>query len=234
MVYHVLVIGSWLGFVHFSNICPKGVSFRINGIFLISISLTKDTNSNTESPNKFQHQRTQKQTKTNEPVFKLSRECMFLGSLSHHNKDLEWGTLKPARHVTALGSWTDRVTALRSWTGLVIALRQISVTAQFYLEDSRKTYLWGMRARPSKDANSRAPRPQAVELGGRERARALWLLFLCFPSPWACTMQIGLSQECCSTWSAHSGPRTFLWPFSVLFSRAFPLATAILDSFSLF
>jgi hypothetical protein len=30
---------------------------------------------------------------------KLSRECMFLGSLSHHNKDLEWQTLKPsARH----------------------------------------------------------------------------------------------------------------------------------------
>ena len=29
----------------------------------------------------------------------LSRECMFLGSLSHHNKDLERRTLKPsARH----------------------------------------------------------------------------------------------------------------------------------------
>ena len=29
----------------------------------------------------------------------LSRECMFLGSLSHHNKDLEQRTLKPsARH----------------------------------------------------------------------------------------------------------------------------------------
>ena len=25
----------------------------------------------------------------------LSRECMFLGSLSHHNKDLEQPTLKP-------------------------------------------------------------------------------------------------------------------------------------------
>ena len=29
----------------------------------------------------------------------LSRECMFLGSLSHHNKDLERRTLKPSvRH----------------------------------------------------------------------------------------------------------------------------------------
>jgi len=39
MVYHVLIIGSWLGFAHLSNICPKGVSFRINGIFLISVTL---------------------------------------------------------------------------------------------------------------------------------------------------------------------------------------------------
>ena len=32
-------------------------------------------------------------------VMVLSRECMFLGSLSRHNKDLEGRTLKPsARH----------------------------------------------------------------------------------------------------------------------------------------
>ena len=32
-------------------------------------------------------------------VLMLSRECMFLGSLSRHNKDLERRTLKPsARH----------------------------------------------------------------------------------------------------------------------------------------
>ena len=28
----------------------------------------------------------------------LSHECMFLGSLSHHNKDLEQQTLKPSAH----------------------------------------------------------------------------------------------------------------------------------------
>ena len=50
--------------------------------------------------------------------------------LSRHNKDLEWPTLKPPQRVTALGSWTDRV----------IALRQISVTALFYLENSRKIH----------------------------------------------------------------------------------------------
>ena len=31
-------------------------------------------------------------------VLMLSRECMFLGSLSHHNKDLEQRTLKPLAH----------------------------------------------------------------------------------------------------------------------------------------
>ena len=37
-----------------------------------------------------------------------------------------------------------------------------------------------------------------VEGGEREREKALWLLLLyVFSSPWACPMQIGLSQECC-------------------------------------
>ena len=62
--------------------------------------------------------------------FYLSGECMFLDSLSCHNKGLEWRTLKPPRRVTALRSWIDRVIALRSQMDHVIALRQISVTAQ--------------------------------------------------------------------------------------------------------
>ena len=64
--------------------------------------------------------------------FHLSRECVLLGSLSHHNKNLEWWTLKPPQRITALGSWTDCVIALRSWKDHVIALRQISVIAQCY------------------------------------------------------------------------------------------------------
>ena len=62
----------------------------------------------------------------------MSHECMFLGSLSYHNKDLEGQTLKPPPCVTALGSWIDCVIALRSRKDHVIALRQISVTAQCY------------------------------------------------------------------------------------------------------
>ena len=75
--------------------------------------------------------------------------------------------IKALRCVTALGSWTDRVTALRSQMDHVIALRQISVTALFYLEDSRKIHLRGVRARQSKDTRGRAPQ----HAGERERER---------------------------------------------------------------
>ena len=94
--------------------------------------------------------------------------------LSHHTKDLEWRTLKPPRHVTALGSWTDCVIALMSRVDRVIALRQISVTALLYLEDSRPVHLQGMRTCRFKDVKRRAPQ----RAGKRERERALWLLFL--------------------------------------------------------
>ena len=133
-----------------------------------------------------------------------------------HNKDLERRTLKPPLYVTTLGSWIDRVIALRFWTDCVIALRQISVTALFCLEDSRKSIFeaWG-HVNPK---TRRKERPSARE---REQESPLAPLFMFFSPPWACLMQIGLSQECCSTWSPHSSPWTYLWPSSVLFSRAF-------------
>ena len=116
----------------------------------------------------------------------LSRERMFLGSLSCHNKDLEWRTLKPPRHVTALRSWIDRVIALRSQKDHVIALRQISVTALFYLDDSRKIHLQGVRARRSKDTRRRVP--QARE---RERELALAPLFICLSLPGPVPRKLG-------------------------------------------
>ena len=111
------------------------------------------------------------------PRWLLSRKCMFLDSLSRHNKDLEWWTLKAPRRVTALRSWIDRVIALRSWTDHVIALRQISVTALFYLEDSRKIHLWGVSALRSKDAKRRVPQRAG------ERELALAPLFICLSLP---------------------------------------------------
>ena len=74
----------------------------------------------------------------------------------------------------------------------------------------------------------------------KERDKVLWLLLLyVFASTWACPMQIGLSQECCflylksSLWSSDL-PLTFLCSIFAGFSLPCLLATAILDSFSLF
>ena len=113
----------------------------------------------------------------------VSRECMFLGFLSRCNKDLEGRTLKPPHRVTALRSWIDCVAALRSRMDHVIALRQISVTALFYLEDSRKIHLQGVRARQSKDTRRRAPQHG----GERERVGSGSSIYM-FLSPWACPM----------------------------------------------
>ena len=133
--------------------------------------------------------------------------------LSRHNNDSELWILKP------LVCHNSRV-----WINCVIALRQISVTALFYLEDSRRIH---PRRREESGGERGGERDEGRE---RERAyahtgeeeRALGSFFNMFSSPWACPMQIGLRQECCSTWGSQSGPRTFLWPSFVLFSRAFP------------
>ena len=140
--------------------------------------------------------------------------------LSHHNKDLEWRTLKPPWRVTALGSWTDRVIPLRSWTDRVIALRQISVTALFYLEDSRKIHLRGVRARRSKDAKRRAPHL----VGGGERERehfgsSFYVLFLP-PGPAVCKLGLARSAVLPEVLTLVLGPS--FEPSSVLFLRAFP------------
>ena len=91
--------------------------------------------------------------------------------------------IKAPRRVTALRSWIDHVIALRSRMDHVIALRQISVTALFYLEDSRKIHLRDVRACRSKDTRRRAPQRG----GERERASFRSSIYM-FVSPWACPM----------------------------------------------
>ena len=150
--------------------------------------------------------------------------------LSWHNKDLEWQTLKPPQRVTALGSWTDRVIALRSRTDCVIALRWISVTALFYLDNSRKIHLWGVRARQSKDAKRRAPH----RAGEREGELALAPLFIWFslPGPVLCKLgQPGVLFVSPRVLTRSSGLPVFCF---LGLSLPGLLATAILDSFSLF
>ena len=70
---------------------------------------------------------------------------------------------------------------------------------------------------------------ERTHAGERVHENALWLLLLyVFSSTWACPMQIGLSQECCLF--------CLFCLKSSLWSLDLPclLATAILDSFSLF
>ena len=111
------------------------------------------------------------------------------------------------------GHWSPRrVTALGSWTNCVIALRQISVTALFYLEDSRRIHPRSVRACQHKDSKRREWRSV---WGGREREkeRALWLLLLYvfFSPPGPALCKLGLARSAvCSAWSLHSGPRIFL------------------------
>ena len=68
-----------------------------------------------------------------------------------------------------------------------------------------------------------------------ERESALAPPFICLPSTWACPVQTGLSRECClfylksSLWSLD----LLLFHFRGLFP-SFSVATAILDSVSLF
>ena len=71
---------------------------------------------------------------------------------------------------------------------------------------------------------------ERMHAGEKEREKALWLLLLyVFSSTWACPMQIGVSQECCLFC-----PEVFILVLGPSFDLPCLLATAILDSFSLF
>ena len=121
--------------------------------------------------------------------------------LSRHSKDLEWRTLKPPRSGTALGSWTDFVIALRSRTDRVIALRQISSILFRRKQENPSSRREGTSIQRCEEKSAQ----EHGEGGGRgEPFGSSFYMF--FSSPWACPMQIRLSQECCSTWSPHSGP----------------------------
>ena len=90
---------------------------------------------------------------------------------------------------------------------------QLRVTALFYLEDSKKIYLQGMRARRSTDAKRRAPQRAG------ESELALAPLFTCFslPGPVLCKLgQPGVLFVLTEVLTL------FLGPSFVLFLQAFP------------
>ena len=137
----------------------------------------------------------------------MSRECRFLGSLSRHNKDLEQRTLKPSAH------HSSRVLDKPCYSSQA---NQCYSSILFRRQQERE------RGRERESERERAS-PRTRE---RESVRKLFgSSFYMFSSTWACPMQIGVSPECCLFCLKSS-----LW-FSDLPCL---LATAILDSFSLF
>ena len=118
---------------------------------------------------------------------------MLLGSLSRHNKDLEWWTLKPPQRVTALGSWTDHVIALRSRTDHVIAVRRICVTAQCY--SSILFRRWQENPSSKKRRGWRSV-PLRVRTWERERDReCLAPSFICFLPPRPALWKLGSARS---------------------------------------
>ena len=171
----------------------------------------------------------------------LSGECEISSVLSHLNKNVKRQTLKPSAchssqtgRVIPLGSRTDRVIPLCSQTDHVIALRQISVTAQCYLQNKRKIHPWGMRACYPKRREEE--RERETEYAGKRDSQPSGSSFCVFFS-----LPLGLpyvnwtSQECFLFYLRSSLLSSDLPLF--YFHRLFPpclLATAILNSSSLY
>ena len=150
----------------------------------------------------------------------VSRERMFLGSLSCHNKDLEWRTLKPPRRVTALRSQIDRVIALRSRTDHVIALRQISVTAQCYSSILFRRQQENPSSRHEGTLIQRH-KEKSAPVRGRERESELALapLFICLSLPGPVLGKLGQPGV---LFALPEVLTQVLGPSFVSFSRAFP------------
>ena len=119
-----------------------------------------------------------------------SHECMFLGSLSRHNKDLERWTLQP---LACHSSWVLDKSCYSSQAN------QCYSSILFRRQQERERESPGERV--------------------HEKALWLLLLYV-FSSIWACPMKTGLSQECClfclksSLWSQMSCKCMFLGSLS--------------------
>ena len=96
--------------------------------------------------------------------------------------------------------------------------------------------MWGREGEEERERRSGAEGKRERE-GEREREKALWLLFLCFflpPGPALCKLGLVITAVLPEVLTPVLGPWTFLCSIFVGFSLPCLLATAILDSFSLF
>ena len=166
---------------------------------------------------------------------------MFLGSLSRHNKDLEQWTLEPSPHHSSrvLDKPCYSSQANQSYSSILLRRQQENPSSKRggmptqRFEERRVEERVG---EGEKERERERERAQARGIG-TERESALALPFICF------CLHLGLP---CANWAqagvlfvlpevfTHSGPRTCFSSIILGFALPCLLATAILDSFSLF
>ena len=121
--------------------------------------------------------------------------------------------------LSGLGQTMLQLSGLK-WTVLQLldkSVLQLSVTALFYLEDSRKIHLRGVRACRSKDMRRRAPQ----RVGERERELALAPLFICLSLPGPVLCKLGQPGV---VFVLPEVLTPVLGPSFALFSRALPFS----------
>ena len=129
----------------------------------------------------------------------MSHKCMFLGSLSCPNKDLEQQTLKPSAHHSSriLDKPCYSSQANECYSSILFRRQQENPSSKCEGMPTQRFEVKRVEERMGEGERERE----------RERKR-FGSSFHMFSSPWACPLQIGLSQECClfylksSLWSS--------------------------------
>ena len=156
--------------------------------------------------------------------FILSCKCMFLGSLSHHNKDLEQRTLKPSAHHSSrvLDKLCYSSQANQCYSSILFRRQQENPRLKEKRVEERAGEVGRERER------------ERAHTGGRETESTRKCFgssfYMLFPPPGPALCIIGLSQECClfclkfSLWSSDL-PLTFLVFQPLPFWTPFPYST---------
>ena len=163
---------------------------------------------------------------------------MLLSSVSSQQRFGETDIKAPlcVSQLSGLGQTMLYLSGLE-WTVLQLldkSVLQLHVTTLFYLDNSRKIHLKGVRACQPKDVKRRAPQ----QVGEREREPfgSSFYMFFFFPLGLPCAnwAQPGVLFYLDSSLRSSDLPLSFLCSIFVGFSLPCHLATAILDSCFLF
>ena len=161
----------------------------------------------------------------------MSRECMFPGSLSHHNKDLEQRTLEPSAHHSSrvLDKPCYSSQANQCYSSILFRRQQENPSSKHEGMPTQRFEGKRVEERVEEGERERERERKSARMRERKRESALAPPFICF------CLHLGLPY---ANWAQ---PRVlFLLPevFTLVLGSSFSLpcllATAILDSFSLF